>query len=114
MVCVCDGCVKQQAEEEEHEDGTEIENWSSTHSVKTKAYLQPESVEEVRTLLCHDFVESAGPLLVTAKAPCARFLQPCDYSDDVRQHAVVSTFPPAWLCMPISYFRSTLHAVSHP
>ncbi|CAN0496756.1 unnamed protein product, partial [Laminaria digitata] len=26
---------------------TEIENWSSTHSVKTKAYLQPESLDEV-------------------------------------------------------------------
>lgn len=56
--------MKQQVGEEKNEDGTEIENWSSTHSVKTKAYLQPESVEEVRTWPCHDFAESAAPLLV--------------------------------------------------
>lgn len=36
----------EQAQEED--DETEIENWSSTHSVKTMAYLQPESAEEVR------------------------------------------------------------------
>lgn len=37
------------ADEEEEDDGmTEIENWSSTHSVKTRAYLQPESIEEAR------------------------------------------------------------------
>lgn len=35
-------------EQEEGGEETEIENWSSTHAVKTKAYLQPESVEEVR------------------------------------------------------------------
>lgn len=32
---------------QEEDDETEIENWSSTHSVTTKAYLQPESAEEV-------------------------------------------------------------------
>eukprot|EP00752_Nemacystus_decipiens_P007727 g6908.t2 len=36
---------------EEEDDEAEIENWSSTHSVKTKAYLQPESAEEVEHIL---------------------------------------------------------------
>lgn len=40
-------CQQQQQEDEE----TEIENWSSTHSVKTKAYLQPESVDEVEGII---------------------------------------------------------------
>lgn len=61
MVCVVHPTdrVKQKVEGEENEDGTEIENWSSTHSVKTKAYLQPESVEEVITWPCHVFGASA-------------------------------------------------------
>ncbi|CAN0236095.1 unnamed protein product, partial [Hapterophycus canaliculatus] len=38
------------------DDGEEIENWSSTHSVKTKAYLQPESMKEVERIIseAHD------------------------------------------------------------
>lgn len=40
--------ILEQEQAQEEDDETEIENWSSTHSVKTKAYLQPESAEEVR------------------------------------------------------------------
>ncbi|CAM9159735.1 unnamed protein product, partial [Ascophyllum nodosum] len=40
-----------QEEEDEEEEKEEIENWSSTHSVKTKAYLQPESAEEVERII---------------------------------------------------------------
>eukprot|EP00903_Cladosiphon_okamuranus_P019157 g17620.t1 len=40
-----------QEQTQEEDDETEIENWSSTHSVKTKAYLQPESAEEVESIL---------------------------------------------------------------
>lgn len=50
----CDWACFHRAKQEQpsHEDDeTEIENWSSTHSVKTKAYLQPESVEEVSNLI---------------------------------------------------------------
>lgn len=34
-------------EENGQVDGVEVENWSSTHSVNTKLYLQPQSTEEV-------------------------------------------------------------------
>lgn len=39
---------EQQGEQEEGGEEAEIQNWSSTHSVTTRAYLQPDSVEKVR------------------------------------------------------------------
>lgn len=56
--------VAEQQQQQEDEE-TEIENWSSTHSVKTKAYLQPESVDEVsrasaRAFSCVDISFSAS------------------------------------------------------
>lgn len=52
--------VFQQEQAQEEDEETEIENWSSTHSVKTTAYLQPESAEEVRCTLRWLFLGPRG------------------------------------------------------
>ncbi|CAM9823767.1 unnamed protein product, partial [Ectocarpus sp. 8 AP-2014] len=41
----------QEEHKDDDDDDVEIENWSSTHSVKTKAYLQPESAYEVERII---------------------------------------------------------------
>eukprot|EP00904_Undaria_pinnatifida_P005032 jgi/Undpi1/1659/HiC_scaffold_11.g05049.m1 len=44
-------CQEQQGEQEEGGEEAEIQNWSSTHSVTTRAYLQPDSVEKVEDIV---------------------------------------------------------------